>query len=185
LASGKDPVEMILKGMELANKSNGGGDWKTELISTAKEAILPAITMLGNMKQNTPQQPTTQATLPEALEANGVLHQAIKWLKSKILSGLETGLAVDWIIQNANDAQYQPILSMAVQGSIDNFIAVDPEIANEPFRQWFTTAIQLLKEWYAEQSNDSTDLGGGVRNNPNPTTNAKVNTRKPIIKKVS
>jgi hypothetical protein len=113
-----------------------------------------------------------------------VVREAIKWLKGKILFGLTPDLAVDWILQNGNDPQYQPILATAIQGSVDNFIAIDAELGNEPYRTWFTTAIQLIKDAYAEQSANNTDLVGGTGDGPNVAGNAKHSSAKPKLKKV-
>lgn len=183
--NGKDPVDMIIKGMELANKANGGsGDWKTELISTAKEAIGPVLGALSQ-RQPQPQQTGEQQMIPANTNTpDVVVRNAIQWLKGKILFGLTPDLAVDWILQNGNDPQYQPILSSAVNGTVDNFIAMDTEIANEPYRTWFTTAIQLIKDAYAEQSANNSDMDGGTGNITNVTTDAKSGTGKSKLKKV-
>lgn len=179
---GKDPVDMIIKGMELANKANGGsGDWKTELISTAKEAIGPVLGALSQRQQ--PQQTGEQQMIP-AQTPDTVIKEAIKWLKGKILFGLTPDLAVDWILQNGNDPQYQPILAAALNGTVDNFIAVDSEIGSEPYRTWFTTAIQQIKDAYAEQSASNTDLVGGTGNTPDNAVDAKSGSAKSKLKKV-
>jgi hypothetical protein len=184
--NGKDPVDLIIKGMELANKANGNGvsgDWKTELITTAREAIGP---VLGALSQR-PQQPTPgeQQMIPASTNTPDVIvRDAIKWLKGKILFGLTPDLAVDWILQNGNDPQYQPILATALNGTIDNFIAVDSEIGNEPYRTWFTTAIQMIKDAYAEQSANNTDMERGNGNTANNAVDAKSGSSKPKLKKV-
>jgi hypothetical protein len=182
--NGKDPVDLIIKGMELANKSNGGtGDWKTELISTAKEAIGPVMSALSAR----PQQPTPGETVMISANTNTpdtIVRDAIKWLKSKIIFGLTPDLAVDWILQNGNDPQYQPILTTAVNGTVDNFIAIDAELGNEPYRTWFTTAIQMIKDAYAEQSANNSDMDRGTGNITNVTVDAKSSSAKSKLKKV-
>lgn len=181
--NGKDPVELILKGMELANKSNGGtGDWKTELISTAKEAIGPVLGALS--QRQPPQQPIGEQQMIPATTPDTIVREAIKWLKGKILFGLTPDLAVDWILQNGNDPQYQPILATALNGTVDNFIAIDVEIGNEPYRTWFTTAINLIKDAYAEQSANNSDLDGGTGNITNVAIDAKSGASKSKLKKV-
>lgn len=181
--SGRDPVELLIKGMELGSKvnSSASGDWKSELIHTAKEVLTPAVEAFSSIKQQTQhiQNPmNTQALSPATL-----LKQGIVWIKSKILSGLEPGLAVDWILRNATDPQYQPFLALAVQGTLDNFIELDSDIANEPYRAWFTTAIAMMKDAYAEQSQHSSDMDGGNGNSPNPSVDAESRSRKPKIAK--
>lgn len=185
--NGKDPVDLIIKGMELANKSNGGsGDWKSELISTAKEAIGP---VLGALNARPTQQPIGETHMipasvnPQQPTPEKVVREAITWLKGKILFGLTPDLAVDWILQNGNDPQYQPILATAVNGSVDNFIAIDNDLHNEPYRTWFTTAIQLIKDAYAEQSTN-TNLDGGTGNTTDNAADAKPSSGKSKLKKV-
>lgn len=178
---GKDPVDLIIKGMELGSKNSGGTDWKTELLSTIKEVAPSAIqaVAMSNRQPNGMEQPMLAAS-PDA-----VLKQGLNWIKSKIVSGMSTDLAVEWLIMNANDPQYHQLLSTAIQGTVDNFIAVDTDIANEPYRTWFTTAIQQIKEWYAEQQQVETgsDMDGGTRNDTNVTVNETVSTRKPKLAK--
>jgi hypothetical protein len=106
------------------------------------------------------------------------LKDGIAWLKKKILSGLTPDLAVEWIVNNANDPQYQPIISTAINGGVDAFIQLDAEIGNEPFKTWFTTAIDDLKGIYAEQSTNAADNDGGNGNGTNVTGNAKPRTAK-------
>lgn len=181
---GKDPVDLLIKGMELGQKSSSSasGDWKSELIHTVKETAGPILNALSAPKQ----QPTSngvQTVIPQTTPTT-IVKQAIAWLKSKIIAGLEPGLAVDWILQNGNDPQYQPILSMAVQGTIDNFIEQDADIANEPYRTWFTTAITMIKDAYAEQSGNAGDMDGGNRDVSNVAVNEKSGSGKSKLKKV-
>lgn len=187
LSSQKDPVELLVKGMELANKVNGGTpDWKSQLLETVKEVAGPALTAFSSMRASTANlgQPPMVANGPAQLPPADVIKSGLQWLKSKILKGLDPGLAVDMLLMNADDEKYQPILTTAIRGSIDDFIAIDPELGNEPFRAWFTNAIQLLKDWYAEQNNDGADLERGNGNSPDTSNDAENRTRKPKIAKV-
>lgn len=180
---GKDPVELIIKGMELGSRNTGATDWKTELLSTIKEVAPSAIQAVAmSNRQPNGQQPMLVASPEDNLK------QGLQWIKSKIVGGMSTDLAVEWLISNANDPQYHHLLSTAIQGTVDNFIAIDPEIANEPYRTWFTNAINEIKGWYAEQQQQEqpatdTDLDGRIRDNPNVTANAPVSTRKPKLAK--
>lgn len=192
MMGGKDPLDLLTRGMELAAKfGNGGGsaDWKTELLSTVKENLGPIISMVS--ANRTPQQtqhPNGNENGENMRPANilpqeTIMKQALTWLKKQIIGGLTVDLAVDWIVNNANDPQYTPILQQAVNGTIDNFIAIDSELGNEPYRTWLTTAIQDIKDWYAEQNTNAGDNDGGNGNGSNVTVNAKPSTRKSAIKK--
>lgn len=180
---GKDPMDMLIKGMELGQKSNGGApDFKTELLQTAKEAVLPVVKLLSERQPMPTGGQHMVPTNPQTPAA--IVQDAIIWLKGKIIMGLTPGLAVDWILQNGNDPQYQPILAMAVQGTVENFIELDSELNNEPYRGWFTAAIQLIKDEYAEQSGNAGDMGGGNRDVTDNAVNAKPSTAKSKLKKV-
>lgn len=180
-----NPVDLIVKGLELGTKMNGGGgasDWKQELIQVAKEVAPQIIPMFTKQ----PQQPTTtmDTTHMIAPDNTTIIKSAIQWIKSRIIGGMEPGLAVAWLTNNANDPQYQPMLAMAIQGNIDTFIGIDPEIANEPYRGWFTATINELKEWYGEQTDNSTDNDGGNGNDTNVAVNEKPRSAKPKIERV-
>jgi hypothetical protein len=178
---GKDPIDLIIKGMELGSKGSGGTDWKTELLSTIKDVAPAAIQAISMTKQ--PMNGNGHPMITESPEA--YLKQGLQWIKSKIITGMDTELAVSWLIQNANDPQYQQLLSIAIQGGIDNFIAIDTEIGNEPYRTWFNSAITQIREWYAEQQQveTGTDMVGGIGNDTDVAVNATVSTRKPKLTK--
>lgn len=183
-----DPMDLFIKGMELGSKGNGASpDWKSELIHTAKEVLAPVAGVLATeaiKKQNPPIQQQIAAPSNEGQQnmingvPNALIKQGISWLKGRIQQGLEPELAVDWILQNANDPMYQPFYVMAVQGGIDAFINIDSEIGNEPYRSWFSKVITLIREVYNESvSGHSTDISGGTRNNTDVTVNEAASTK--------
>jgi hypothetical protein len=180
---GKDPIDLLVKGMELGQKNSGATDWKTEVLSTIKEiapSAIQAFTVTQQRQPNGNGQPPMITASPDEL-----LKQGLQWIKPQIIAGMDVDLAVSWLIQNANDPQGQRLLSMAIQGTIDNFIAIDTEIANEPYRTWFTNAIAAIKEWYAEQqqSEIGNDMDGRTGNDTNVTVNETVSVRKPKLSK--
>lgn len=160
-----DSVDMLIKGMELGKGIGGAAtDWKTELVSTAKDVLAPVAGAIAQHKlqqQNMPQANPSLQQIPErtnnGMAPSGLLIKtALGTLKPKIMAGmLEPGLAVDWIIANATDAMYQPFLAMALQGDINTIIGIDPEFANEPYRGWATQVITMLKEAYANNQGNS------------------------------
>lgn len=174
-------VDVLIKGIELAKGLNGNGvaaDWKSELLSTAREVLAPVAGAFAQQKmmQADPQQ---RAITEGSVNGNGMnrgmipnmlIKQGLSWLKPKILSGnFPVEIAVDWILTNGNDAMYQPFLAMAVQGNIDTFIQIDPELANEPYKSWMITAINMLKGAYA--NNNQADNDGGIGDNTDITSN--------------
>jgi hypothetical protein len=176
-----NPVDLIIKGMEIGSKSvGGGGDWKAELVSAAKEVLPGAMQLLNTSRQPQPQQGQPMITTTPAAE----LQKGLTWIKGKIIAGMMPDLAVNWVILNANESPYNQILATSIQGTIDNFIALDAEIANEPYRSWFENAIAMLKEWYAEQSNDTHDNERGNGDGTDVEPNEAIGSKQSPIKKV-
>jgi len=176
-----NPTELVLKGMELGIKANGGApDWKAQLAETAKD-ILPAVVQtMSAARQPQPQQgPMMIQQAPTAL-----IKQGLDWLKPRIIGGMDTESAVNMVITNANEPMCQQLLTYAAQG-IDAFIAVDPEIANEPYKTWFTNAIQALKEWYAAQSANQNDDERRIGDDTDTTDDENVGAGKSTIRKIS
>ena len=183
-----DSVDMLIKGMELAKGLNGSGegDWKSTLISSAKEVLSPVASIIASHKMQNgngiPNPPVQQISEVSMQGEDFLIKQGLVWLKGKIISGLPVEEAVNWIYMNGNDPMYRPFITKALGGDINTFIAVDPELANEPYRSWLTNAINMMKEIYA--SNNQADNDGGDRNDTDSTGNENVSARVPTIQKV-
>lgn len=180
-----DSVDMLLKGIELAKGLNGTAtDWKSELVSTAKEVLVPVAGVIAQhkMQQGQANQPSNVQQIPERTDSNNgmkvpnfLIKQGLNWLKPKIMSGqFEPGLAVDLILASASDPTYQPFIQMAVQGDINTFIQIDPDLANEPYKSWFVAAIEMLKGAYA--NNIQGDSNRGVGDSADTTGNEVVSS---------
>ena len=179
-----DAAELILKGMDLGIKANGGnaaGDWKAELVTAAKEVLPAAIGAMQVRQPTTQQQQISMVqTTPAAL-----VKQGIEWLKPRIISGMGPDLAVGWVIQNNADPLCQQLIAQAIQGDINSFIQFDAEISNEPYKTWFTNAILQLKEWYAEQQGATeNDNDGGIGDGPDTPSDAVVSIGKSKVTKI-
>lgn len=187
MAVKSDPLELVLKGMELAAKFNNGAspDWKSEAIHKIGEIAQPVLETLAQIRQQ--QQPI--GAPPMILPAN-LIQQGIDWIKPQIMSGLSPESAVEWLVANAGNPMYRPLISKAINETIDDFIQIDSELANEPYKSWFSTAMEMLKESYAtntEQS-DASDSGPdndrGIGDSTDSAVNEKTRTRKPKLSKV-
>lgn len=175
-----DSVDMLVKGMELAKGLNGGAtDWKTELVSTAKEVLAPVAGVIAQHKlqqQNNPgMQQIPERTTDNVMKPNSfVIKSALASLKPKIMSGmLDPGLAADWILANATDGMFQPFLAMAIQGDVNTVISIDPDFANEPYKGWATQVINMLKEAYANNQRNS---NGGIGDDTDVTGDEVIST---------
>jgi len=141
-------ITLFTKGLELGmdRSGNGGGsDWKTELLRTVRD-VAPSLTQLiprnGQPNGEQPAMPNPQPVLlPEQ-----VLQQGIDYIKHKIMKGLPVGLALDWIVSNAED--YNQFLQMALSKNFEDFAKIDPELANEPYNSWFRQLLVGLQEHF-------------------------------------
>ena len=179
------PADLILKGLELGMKAggNGGaGDWKAELISAAKDTLPAVVQAVSANRQQLQQGQTTMiAPTPAAM-----IKQGIDWLKPQILGGMSTDLAVGWVIQNSREPMCNQLIAMAIQGDVNTFIQHDAELAKEPYRTWFETAIQLLKDEYAQQQGGNPDDSErGIGDNPDAANDANIGAGKSTVLKVS
>lgn len=177
------PADLILKGMELGMKAGGGsgGDWKAELISAAKDT-LPAVVQAVSANRQQLQQ--GQTMIPAATPAS-MMKQGIDWLKPQILSGMSVDLAIGWVIQNSREPLCNQLIATAIKGDVNTFIAIDPELANEPYRTWLESAIQLLKDEYAQQQGGNPDDSErGIGDNPDTANDANIGAGKSTVLKV-
>jgi hypothetical protein len=161
IGGGKDPMDLFIKALEIGKSmsgNNGPTDWKTELISTAKDILAPVAGEIARAALKNP-----PATDPKALPSAGgfveevhnmvpdvVLKQGIKFLKGKIMSGMDVGLATDWILANVDDPTFKPFIELAIRGEFQDFVKLDNELANEPYNSWIREAIKNIKEAYVE-----------------------------------
>lgn len=181
LNAGKDPLDLVLKGMELAKNMNGGGtgDWKSGIVDGVKEIAKTAIPVLAAMAQPQQQhvqvQPQQQES-PEMIQEQQ-LREGIAYLKGRAMSGMDCNLVIDWVVANSNDPQYTPFIKMVLQQDFDTFIKIDAEIAREPFLSWFRTLHSGLRDAFNEALNVG-DSGGESRNVTDFTDHGTANTKR-------
>lgn len=164
LSNGKDPMDMMLRGIELAKELNTGvsGDWKSALIDSFRDIAKSVAPVLVAKSQGMDMAQNNQESVsPEATIRNG-----IGYLKSRVVSGLHPDLVIDWILNNSNDPQYHPFLQMVFKSDFEEFIKIDSEIAQEPYLSWFRTLHAGLREAVNENliADDSIRNSGNVRN---------------------
>ena len=99
--------------------------------------------------------PTTPAR--EDAQAEQILKASLGWIKQRIMQGFQVSLAFEWIINNANDPQWQPLIKFVMAKTPEEMAKLDSELANEPFKSWIMELQKALKEHYAEQLSDEGD----------------------------
>lgn len=160
--STKDPMEYFFKAFELAKDLNNGGhngDWKTALIDSAKDiakAVAPGL--IARSQTNNGQ--------PIQISSDDMIRQGITYLKQQAVRGLNPQLVIEWIMSNSNDPQYEPFLKQVLGTEFEQFSELDPELKNEPYRTWFSTVHQGIKDIFNENisDDDSSGTSGNIGN---------------------
>ena len=171
-------LTLFTKGLELGASKSGDMDWKTALIQTGKDMIPPILNLTqsiiarnsGNGNgQPIPMNPPSamygetamdqNAPTParEDAQAEQILKASLGWIKQRIMQGFQVSLAFEWIINNANDPQWQPLIKFVMAKTPEEMAKLDSELANEPFKSWIMELQKALKEHYAEQLSDEGD----------------------------
>jgi hypothetical protein len=181
-------MDLFQKGVSFAKeifdmKTPGSGDWKSELISAAKDA-LPVVGGIIASRSGVPAMPTKDpnalvtATPEQQVEA---IKQGLVYLKKQCLKGVDPKLIVDWVDNNAED--YQPLIHNVLNLPFEKFVEIDAEIGNEPFKQWFTGLFDGLRSAFvtvdtvdmdsAGESGDSDDIGNDGNTGTHPKRKGK------------
>ena len=147
-------ISMLKTGMELSNATDG--DWKSTLITTLKD-VLPSV---GASLQQ-PRLAAQQTLTPEAQQSmmEQKIKQAIVGLKAKVMSGMPVSVALDWIIANAIDPEYQLFISVIAQSDFERFSQLDAELGTEPYLTWFRTLHTGIQDEFRQNSVDENSTG--------------------------
>jgi hypothetical protein len=163
-------MDLFLKGVELAKSmlsESGGGDWKTELLRMGKEAI-PGITAIVQSRiqpANGTTVPTPQDPVmidPEQMtdeQRKGLLRQTIAYLKNQFIAGLPPESALDFIVANSGNPQYQTVIRAVLAYSFEDIEGLDAEIKSEPFNVCFRTVYDGLRSHFGGSDPVDDDSG--------------------------
>ena len=138
-------LSFLEKGIEIGATKGGDMDWKGMLVSTIKD-IAPTVTQVIAQAKGVPVIEGANGSVPMIPDA--LLKTGIATLKRQIMGGMPVSLALDWIIANANDSQYQPFLAQIVGKSFEDLVKIDPDLANEPFNSWTRQLLAGLQEHF-------------------------------------
>ena len=173
-------INIFQKGLEIGAGKSGDMDWKTALIQAARDMV-PAIagvaqTIMVNknggagapMMMPIPANGNGSETMyggavvdanaqaSENARAEQILKASLGWIKQRILQGLPVSLAFEWIMNNANDPQWQPLITFVMDKTPEEMSGVDPDLNKEPFKAWILELQKAMKEHYKEQLADDT-----------------------------
>lgn len=127
--------------------------------SVLKEAGPAILTGLMSGRGN-PQLPP-QIAAPQEVDVDALKKMGIAYLKKKALAGADPELYIAFALDNADDAQYQPILRDVLTSEFDVFTSIDGEIAKNPILlEWFRTLYNGIRSAFAEANPVAANTGG-------------------------
>ena len=160
-------LDIFQKGLDFAQSVSGQTDWKTDLIRTAKDAIPTIKEMVMGVKG----MPAQANTPTQALPQPEMIKQGLAYMKKKAIGGMDPGLVVDWVVNNAEE--YQGLIHAVLTTPFEEFVKIDAEIGTEPFKQWFRTIFDGLRQSFTPVNSMDVDSGGNVGDEINPGNNGK------------
>jgi hypothetical protein len=191
-------LEMYMKGLEMGRSLDGGGngwDWKEQifkLVAANAPALLEGVSSIvaGGVKQKPPSVSPTQPISQNATPANppqpvpeeqpvqisdDYYKAGIRFIKERLLAGMETDTVINWVYDNRDDLNYQPFLKeiLSTKHDFEFFVKLDEEIGNEPFRSKFVIIYNGIRSLFNEEYEMGLDTGGSSGNTVNPGSNGK------------
>jgi hypothetical protein len=170
-------MDLVLKGVELAKSlmsDSGGGsaDWKTELLKMGRDAI-PAITSVVQSRVTQSGQPlqpeqvqgTEQPTMfnPQTMtedQKKTMLYQAVQFLKQQFIAGFPPESALDFLIANRGNPQYQMIITAVLGYTFEQIVELDHDLQSESFNVPFRTLYDGLRSEFGPEDSVEDDTGG-------------------------
>jgi hypothetical protein len=179
-------MDMFLKGAEFAKGMGGDvGDWKQEGLKMVRDAI-PAITSVvnshlstgpvpGHVPQSVSQQPNPtgdvmMVDLDNLTEdqRNTILKKAIVFLKKQFLMGLDPEFILNYIVVNANDPEYQAVITSVLRIQYEDLVKLDPDLGQKPFNEQFRALYDGLRSEFDPSHPVEGDPGGIDGNDDHP-----------------
>lgn len=165
---------LFTKTMELAKDATGGDDSKMSWLKLIKEGMnmLP-----GMIQQLAPAANAGKTTINAPINAEAaqqqalaMLHKGLDYLKDKALKNADVGLYVDLVMDNIDNPMYRPFL-VILNHPFEEIFQVDPELEKQPYRDWFQSLYNALKENLVDQETgqetESVDVEGEVTTGEN------------------
>jgi hypothetical protein len=174
-------LEVFFKGFELARKMEpapaaaDNGEWKTMLTSVAKE-VLPGILAMGGgggapprPPQLPPAQPAQPAVRTEPMKTE--IQMIIAQVKEKCLAQVPPDLYIGLVQAYASEPNVQRLIAFVYANEFDNILTIDPSLANEPFRSYFRSLYDGLRQLFKPSDSVDDDSTGPGGDQANPASN--------------
>jgi hypothetical protein len=159
-------MDIFQKGVSFAReildmKPSSTGDWKSELISGVKEALPTIAGMIPGARKPVavnPQEQVSAVSQATPEQQTEMIKQGLAYLKKQCLKNVDPDLIIEWVENNAED--YQPLIHMVLNLPFEEFVKIDAEIGNEPFKQWFTRLFDGLRSAFVPADSVGVDSAG-------------------------
>jgi hypothetical protein len=99
--------------------------------------------------------------------------EGLKFLKGRLIAGMEPETIINWVFDNRDDMNYQPFIKEILAKDFEFFAKLDEEIGHEPFRSKFITIYNGIRSLFNEEYGMELDSGRVVGDSPNPSSNGK------------
>jgi hypothetical protein len=175
------PIETIMKAIELGKSLSGEGDWKSELLGVVKESMPAIQTMMQSARPTpAPGAPPPQQISAESEEVmlQSQLKMGIDFLKRKCVAGSDSGLYIDWIIDNCEVSPYAQLIHSVISQPFSAFVQIDPEIGKPPYEAFFHSLYDGLRSAFKRPDSESMDTSGPTGNAPNPKSNGAASAKR-------
>lgn len=115
-----------------------------------------------------PKEPITEE--PE-MHQEALLREVFVFLKSKARRNSDPSIYVDFLVDNQDNPIYDQLISriVAKESQFSQFVAIDPEIGSQPYRQWFEFIFNGVRSVLGVSDSvdiDTTGTGGDLGNAP-------------------
>lgn len=183
------PLDTIMKAIELGKDLNAApnDDWKSWLMPVLKESLPVIQGIVAGARQQQQQalpqqvQPGGQQTVPINTD-DQMLHAGIAYLKQKCLSRSHPGLYVDLVFDNKDNPQYAALIRRILTSEFSEFVSLDPQLGQPPYREFFEFFFNGLRSAFAEDNpldDDSDGTGGDTANPSSNGSSGKAGSKKP------
>jgi hypothetical protein len=164
----ENQMDLIMKGIELAQSFNGEQDWKSQAVTAVKNA-LPGFMSMFNRGGPSPQ-PATEGVPMVAEPSEGMLRAGIAYLKQLAISQVDPVSIIELVYANGTNPQYKPIIDAVLTKDFAYFVGLDPTIGSESFKPWFESVFNGLRSAFSPENTVDDDPPRTV-GDPNHTGN--------------
>lgn len=145
-------------------KEKGAMGWIKDLAPVVGEVLQGLIPARANGGGAAPapagtavDKPALPAGQADPARAIAMLRSGISYLKTKAVQQKDPGIYVDFVSDNLDDPQWTPLFQLIAKPYDEIAAAIDPDLLNPPYREWFTELFEGIKEVLTRQHPGESD----------------------------